>query len=169
MRYILLLVLLLSIHSSFAQKKSIKKAKLEVLNEKKLPFNIDRIQEGFTESPSGSLNKKYLIKGNINLISINWLEIKASPNPLANSYQINDYYYLRKGKTGNTYYQFYPFKGGKIYMQEISRANLLAVFGEEYQSQIVALEKVTIKGVKKIVQAYNTKNPDKESVPAKKE
>lgn len=145
---------------NFCSKKAIKKAKLEVLNEKKLPFNIDKLKEGVTEFPTGSIDKEYLMKGSINLVGIRWVEIKATSNPMANSYQINDYYYLRKGKIGNAYYQFYPFKAGKVYMQEISRANLLAVFGEEYKSQVEALEKVSISGVKKIVKAYNIKYPE---------
>lgn len=167
MKYILLIVLYFSIYSSFAQNKAIKKAKLEVLSERKLPFNIDKLKEGLTEFPSGSIDKVYLIKGSVNLLCIRWVEIKASSNPMANSYQVNDYYYLRKGKIGNAYYQFYPFRGGKVYMQEISRANLLAVFGEEYQTQISSLKKVTISGVKKIVQSFNLKNPDHQTIPIK--
>ncbi len=164
MKYFFVMLFLLTALNVIAQKnlRQIKQAKTYAVNVSKLPFRVDQIKEdGETILGGGSsISKRYECKGNLNLISVTWLDMKSSSNQLANAAEVNNYYFLQKSASPKTYYQFYTIKGGGGHLLEITKANLIVAFGEDYKEQIDLLEKITFSTVKKMVKNYNTTHPE---------
>ncbi len=148
--------------TSFSQSfKSIKKSKIAVLQTYKLPVDVNRLKDGDNQISAGSdMYKSYIIKGKMNIIKVSWSEMKATANPMANSYQSKEFYYLKGMDEGSSYHQFYLYQGNNTSMQETSKANLKVALGKNYTAQIDALEKVNLKSVKKMVIAYNKLQPE---------
>ncbi len=155
MKNILIAFLFITSFSTYAQQSTnaIKKAKLNVLNNEKFPYNIDQVKEGQNESALESIYKEFVVKGSITIVRISWYKTQTNPNPMANSFRVRNYYYLKKENGG--YIQFYLYQGNQESMQQISRANLISVLGDDYKNQINQLKKVKLSAVKKLVKAYN--------------
>ncbi|QEK50513.1 hypothetical protein FYC62_01645 [Pedobacter aquae] len=157
MKYIYLFFFLSFIaHPVLSQQKSIKKAKLAVVNVNRVPFNIDRMKDGANDLSAGtSVYKDYICKGKMNFVSFNWYSLKASSNPLANLAEGKTFYFLKKDTSGSYYQQIFLCKKSKKDLLQISKANLKAILGAKYNSHVDALKKISVSGVKKIVQQYN--------------
>ena len=157
MKFLFASLLLLIGVSSFAQSlKSIKKSKIAVLETYRLPVDVNRLKDGDNEISAGSsMYKSYVVKGEMNIIRVSWIELKATANPMANSYQSKEFYYLKSNIEGSKYHQFFLYQGNNSSMQETSKANIEIALGKDYKDQVDALQKVNLKSVKKLVKAYN--------------
>jgi hypothetical protein len=103
--------------------------------------------------------KSIILIGSLNIIKVSWIQQKATANPLTNSYQTKEFYYLKKSGEGRSSYQFYLYQGNNNSMQEKSKANIKAALGENYITKVDALEKVNLKAVIKMVVAFNKVHP----------